>query len=520
MSQKVAIIIGAGPAGLTAGYELLNRTHIKPIIFNAGDQVGGLARTINYSGYKFEIGGHRFFSKSDRVMQWWLNILPLQKVSTESEKKLLLTYQNKKKEIYSTDTGPDPDLVDRVMLVRNRLTRIYHQKKFYDYPIKLNLLTVKNLGGVRIIKIALSYIQSRLFPIKPVKSLEDFFINRFGRELYVTFFKDYTEKVWGVSCDTIKPEWGSQRVKGLSISKAISQAVKNIFKKNKSLEQKDLETSLIERFLYPKFGPGQMWEEVAKLICSKGGEIHLRQKCIGLHTRNEIIESVDILDMDSNMKKNIKADYIISTMPVNDLIDALGAAVPEDIKNVSKGLCFRDYILVALIIKKMKKPLPDTWIYVQEKGVKLGRIQIYTNWSPYMVKDKDIVLLGCEYFCTAGDELWRQSTGDLIQLAIQELEKIDIVNKEEIIDGTVIKEPKTYPAYFGTYDQFHYIRDFVDAFENLFLIGRNGMHRYNNQDHSMLTAMTAVDNMVKGITTKDNIWAVNTEMEYHEVKKE
>ncbi|MDO9465005.1 MAG: NAD(P)/FAD-dependent oxidoreductase [bacterium] len=482
--QKTAIIIGAGPAGLTAAYELLNKTDIKPIIYEMTEDIGGISKTINYKGNRIDIGGHRFFSKSDRVMQWWQKILPSQ------------------------------------MLIRTRLSRIFFLRKLFDYPVSLNLNTFSNLGFMRIIKIGLSYIKTRFSPIKNEGSLEDFFINRFGKELYLTFFKDYTEKVWGIPCNRIRPEWGRQRIKGLSISKALLHAVK---------KQKNTETSLIGQFLYPKFGPGQMWEQVARIIKEKGGEIYLKHKVIGLnHHDNEIVEAA-LKEKTTNELITKTADYFFSTMPVRDLIQSLQNDVPREIQQVAQGLMYRDFITVGLLLRKLKiknktriktinNIVPDNWIYIQERDVKLGRIQIFNNWSPYMVKDENTVWIGLEYFCNEGDELWNKTDENFAKFAIDELAKIDIIEKEDVLDKVVIRMSKTYPAYFGTYDQFYVIKNFTDKFENLFLIGRNGMHRYNNQDHSMLTAMAAVENIINNIKSKHNIWAVNTEDEYHEDK--
>ena len=482
--KKTAIIIGAGPAGLTAAYELLDRTDIKPIIYEMTEDIGGISKTINYKGNRIDIGGHRFFSKSGRVMRWWQNILPSQ------------------------------------MLTRTRLSRIFFLRKLFDYPISLNLNTFSNLGFMRIIKIGLSYAKTRFSPIEHEVSLEDFFINRFGKELYLTFFKDYTEKVWGIPCNKIGHEWGRQRIKGLSISKALLHAVK---------KQKNTETSLIGQFLYPKLGPGQMWEQAAKIIKEKGGEIYLKYEVIGLkYHDNKIVEAV-VREKTTNKLITKTADYFFSTMPVKELIQSLQNGVPQEVQRVAQGLIYRDFITVGLLLRKLKiknktgiktinNIIPDNWIYIQERDVKLGRIQIFNNWSPYMVKDENTVWIGLEYFCNEGDELWNKSDEGFAKFAINELAKIDIIEKEDALDSIVIRMPKTYPAYFGAYDQFHVIKNFTDKFENLFLIGRNGMHRYNNQDHSMLTAMTAVENIINNIKFKHNIWAVNTEDEYHEDK--
>lgn len=391
--------------------------------------------------------------------------------------------------------------------------------------------TLKRLGFVRLIKIGFSYLKIRLFPIKQELSLEDFFINRFGEELYRTFFKDYTEKVWGVPCNKIKPEWGAQRVKGLSISKALYHAVKNIFLKDSSIAQKEIETSLIEQFMYPKYGPGQMWEETARIVRELGGEIYMEHEVVGVKFEDNKVIEVEVRDKKSNKVRTYEGDYFFSTMPVKELILAMGDKVPPEVRKIAKGLVYRDFITVGLLLKKLKvksrtktgvvsnTSVPDNWIYVQERDVKLGRIQVFNNWSPYMVSNPDTVWLGLEYFCNVGDELWNKPDKEFIEFATDELAKIGFIDKSDVLDGTIVRLRNTYPAYFGTYEHFSVVRDFTDRIENLFLVGRNGMHRYNNQDHSMLTAMTAVENIINGIKTKDNIWAVNVEMEYHEEKK-
>lgn len=524
MNHKIAIIIGAGPAGLTAAYELIGKSSIKPIIFEMSSDIGGISKTVNYKGNRMDIGGHRFFSKSDRVMDWWQNILPLQ--GRPSKDDIIL---NRHIAISEMENAPDPEKSDLVMLIRNRLSRIFFLRSFFDYPISLKWNTFKNLGMVKIIRIGLSYITAKLFPIQEEISLKDFFCNRFGKELYLLFFKDYTEKVWGVPCDRIKPEWGAQRIKGLSIRKAIIHAVKTFFKKDTSIDQKKTETSLIEQFMYPKLGPGQLWEEVARQIKEKGGEIHMESKVVGINMTGGIVSGVRIKNNVTNIITEHKCDYVISTMPVQDLIQAMIPAAPDIVLKVASGLMYRDFITVGVLLKKMKitnetkipsinNIVPDNWIYIQERDVKLGRLQIFNNWSPYMVKDPDTIWIGLEYFCNEGDELWSKTDDEFSDFAINELAQIEIIEKDDVLDATVVRMPKAYPAYFGTYDDFHVIRNFTDKIENLFLIGRNGMHKYNNADHSMLTAMIAVENIINGNTSKDNIWAVNVEEKYHEEK--
>ncbi len=526
--NKTAIIIGAGPAGLTAAYELLDKTGITPIVLEASGDLGGIAKTVNYKGNRIDLGGHRFFSKSDRVVQWWLNIMPLQ--GKPSQDDLILNRHVPLAQDTAQHPAPDPQKTDIVMLVRNRLSRIFFLRKFFDYPITLNFNTFNNLGIVRLIRILCSYLYIRLSPIKNEKNLEDFFINRFGQELYVTFFKDYTEKVWGVSCQMIKPEWGAQRIKGLSISKAILHAIKNIFAKDRSIGQKNVETSLIEQFMYPKYGPGQMWEEVSRIVQNKGAVIHLHTQVIGLTLEQGCITQVSARDTSTGEIKIFKSDYVISTMAIKDLVQSISGPVPDDVRILAQGLQYRDFITVGLLLKKLKIKnktkiktvndiVPDNWIYIQEPDVKLCRLQIFNNWSPYMVKDPDTVWVGLEYMLNETDDLWAKSDIEFAAFAVKELESICVIDAKDVLDNVVIRVLKAYPAYFGTYDQFDRIRSFTDTIQNLFLIGRNGMHRYNNQDHSMLTAIVAVENIVQGKTGKDDLWSVNVEKDYHEEKK-
>jgi protoporphyrinogen oxidase len=455
-------------------------------------------------------------------MKWWQNILPVQGAPARDD--LML---HREVQLSSEPSAPDPEHTDKVMLIRRRLSRIFYLRKFFNYPVSLNRNTFSNLGIIRIIKVGLSYIKIRLLPIKEEKSLEDFLINRFGKELYSTFFKDYTEKVWGVPCNNIKPEWGAQRIKGLSITKLVFHVLRG--RKDSSLNQKGTETSLIERFMYPKFGPGQMWEEVARIIRKKDGEIFLRHNVIGLNLKDNKIIEVTVRDQSTGETISTKGNFFFSTMPVKELIQTLGESVPQEVQQVAQGLIYRDFLTVGLLLKKLKiknetniktinNIIPDNWIYIQERDVKLGRVQIFNNWSPYMIKDENTVWVGLEYFCNEGDELWSKSDDDLAKFAINELAKIEIIEKEDVLDSVVIRMQKTYPAYFGSYDKFNIIRNFTDTIENLFLIGRNGMHRYNNQDHSMLTAMAAVKNIANDIKTKNNIWNINVEEEYHEKK--
>lgn len=525
MIQKTAIIIGAGPAGLTAAYELLEQTDIKPIIYEMSNEIGGISRTVKYKGCRMDIGGHRFFSKSDVVMNWWLKFMPMESVTNQQ---ITLTYQNKSRDIQAKEEYADPDIENLVMLVRSRKSRIYFLRKFFDYPITLSKNTLMNLGLVRTFKIITSYLYIRTFPIHKEKNLEQFFINRFGNVLYKTFFKSYTEKVWGVPCSEISAEWGAQRVKGFSIAKAIQHIFKKAFGfTSHSLAQKNVETSLIERFLYPKLGPGQLWEEVAERVQARGGQIHLNTGINKLFSADgNQITAVEICNSFTQEIEEVEGDFFISTMPIKELIRGLQAHVPSEVREISEGLIYRDFITVGLLVEKLslrdakkgEKLIQDNWIYVQEPDVSLGRIQIFNNWSTYLVQDPSKVWLGLEYFCNESDNLWKMADDEFATFAIQELEKIGFIHQSDVLDHTVIRVPKTYPAYFGTYPEFDRLKSYINQFENLFLVGRNGMHKYNNQDHSMLTAMAAVENIKNGVTDKSAIWEINTEQEYHESK--
>ncbi|HEX4154429.1 MAG TPA: NAD(P)/FAD-dependent oxidoreductase [Acidobacteriaceae bacterium] len=583
MAQK-AIIIGAGPAGLTAALEFLRGTEIQPIVLEATEEIGGISRTIRYKGNRMDIGGHRFFSKSDRVMQWWLELMP-PLADADVPDTVEITYRGKQTKVEqsnrrmvevpadlpeepplrgmgpltvitdteetdvedeevleehghtSTIVAPEPESDDLVMLVRPRKSRIYYLRKFFDYPIKLTGNTIRNLGVARMAKIAVSYAVARVRPIKEEKSLEDFLVNRFGRELYLTFFKSYTEKVWGTPCDGISAEWGAQRIKGLSLTTAVKHFVRKMLGRRPRTEhadvaQKGTDTSLIERFLYPKFGPGQLWEHVADKVTAGGGEIHMGHAVDRLIVAGERVVAVETVNK-SGERERFDGDYFLSTMPMKELVRALaagGAEVPANVREVSEGLEYRDFITVGILANKLDVVEPDgglgggglirdTWIYIQEPDVLLGRLQIFNNWSPYMVADPSKVWIGLEYFCYETDPLWSMPDGELKRFAAAELEKIGILKTAEVLDAHVVRVPKTYPAYFGTYDRFSELREWIDRFENLFLVGRNGMHKYNNQDHSMLTAMAVVDGLARGHVDKAAVWSINTEQEYHEEKQ-
>jgi protoporphyrinogen oxidase len=527
-----AIIIGAGPAGLTAAYELLTRTGIKPIVLEKSDHVGGIARTVQYRGNRIDIGGHRFFSKSDRVVEWWLKILPLQ----ASENGPVTTkYHGMEREVTPSAAAPDPASAERVMLLRARKSRIYYLRRFFDYPIALSKDTLLNLGLWRTFKIGVSYMRSALFPLKQEDTLEHFLINRFGRELYLTFFKSYTEKVWGVPCDQISAEWGAQRIKGLSIWATLRHALRKLTQRNSTdVRQKGTETSLIERFMYPKLGPGQMWEEVARRVREMGGEIHMGCRADRIVTDGARVKAIEATHTDTGRAETFEGAYFFSTAPVQEIMRSLDIAPPKKVLEVSDGLVYRDFITVGLLVRSLRitegsaqektgspqgsRLITDNWIYIQEPDVMLGRLQIFNNWSPFLVAEPGTVWLGLEYFCNQSDEIWNLSDERMAALGVEELTRIGIIDAAEVLDSTVLRMEKTYPAYFGTYNRFNEIRDYVDGYSNLFLIGRNGMHRYNNQDHSMLTAMIVVDGIIAGNVDRSRLWEVNTEMDYHEEK--
>jgi protoporphyrinogen oxidase len=517
-----ALIAGAGPAGLTAALELLARTEVQPIVIEAEGQVGGIAKTIEYRGNRMDLGGHRFFSKSDWVMRWWESILPI--AHSSEPQPIHLGYQGQHSD-YSPLTHAQADL-DRVMLVRNRLSRIFYRRRFFDYPLKLNLQTARNLGPLYMAQISASYARARLRPRSPEITLEDFLVNRFGDRLYRTFFKDYTEKVWGVPCHDIAAEWGAQRIKGLSISKALKHALLKPLRQFDT-RQKQVETSLIERFLYPKYGPGQMWEEVAARVSKQGGEIHLRHRVINVVREARRISAVDVQELASGQVRRLGCDYLISSLPLAELVRYLA---PEDARVAATAahLPYRDFMTAGLLVRRMSRLArggghqsangmpPDNWIYIQEPDVKLGRLQIFNNWSPALVADPNTIWLGLEYFCSQGDALWSMSDGAFLQLAAAELEKIGLIARADVLDGTVVRVPKAYPAYFGNYRDIGCVRDYLDTIDNLLPIGRNGMHRYNNQDHSMLAAKAAVDCIATGSTARAQLWAVNAEDDYLE----
>ncbi len=516
MQQKTAIIIGAGPAGLTAAYTLLKETDLHPIILEESEFIGGISRTAVYRNNRMDIGGHRFFSKSDAVTALWNELMPVQGAPAKDD--LLL---NRQKPLVAG--GPNPETEDRVMLVRDRVSRIFYLGKFFDYPISLKPQTIANMGFFRTMRAGFGYVFAAIFKRKE-RSLEDFYINRFGKPLYSMFFEDYTEKLWGVHPSKISPEWGAQRVKGLSLMKAIFSVLLKPFQK----DIKKQETSLIEQYIYPKKGPGQYWEAMAQRILELGGEIRMNEPVVAIKTNGSTVTAVTTKN--GGKEATLTADVFFSSMPVKDLIAAMGEAVPAETREIAQGLPYRDFITVGLLLNRLKiknqtqmktvgNIVPDCWIYVQERNVRIGRLQIFNNWSPYMVNDLEhTVWIGLEYFCTEGDDMWNTPAEDFIHFATEELVKIGVIERGDVLDATHIRVKKAYPAYFGTYGQFNRVREFLDGYSNLYCIGRNGQHRYNNMDHSMMTAMEAVRLYREGTADKSPIWNVNTEEEYHEQK--
>jgi protoporphyrinogen oxidase len=516
--MKVAVIAGAGPAGLTAALELLKSNQVMPLVFEADAQVGGISKTVNYLGNRMDLGGHRFFSKSDWVMRWWQEILPISQDCLATDAQLRISYQNQSRTLTREDSASST--AGAVMLVRQRMSRIFYRRRFFDYPLKLNAVTFRNIGLMETLRIGMSYSRSKVMQRYPELNLEDFLLNRFGNRLYRTFFKDYTEKVWGVPCREISAEWGAQRIKGLSVSKALAHALLSPFRSATDVAQKSTDTSLIERFLYPRLGPGQMWEEVAKRVEANGGSIRTQQRVVGLELSGNEVRAVKVRDEKRGDLATIPCDFLISTVPIKELTEMLGPS-DADVLRIAQNLPYRDFMTVGLLVKKMCHGMPpDNWIYIQEPDVKIGRLQIFNNWSPALVADPSTIWLGLEYFCTEGDELWSQPDARFIDFATAELEKIGLIDRADVVDGTVVRVSKAYPAYFGEYGEFEKVRQFLDEFPNLYAIGRNGMHRYNNQDHSMLAAKGAVDAILNDGVGKSAIWNINADSNYHEEASE
>lgn len=518
--MKKVVIIGAGPAGLTAAYELLSKSSEYQIeVFEETDAIGGISKTVLYNGNRMDMGGHRFFSKIPEVNEWWNKLMPMQ--GHPSYDDIILN-----RAVNTQAGGPDPEKTDRVMLARHRVSRIFFNDKFYDYPISLKPETLKNMGLLTTMKVGFSYLFSLVHKL-PDDNLENFYINRFGKKLYSMFFEYYTENLWGRHPREIDASWGSQRVKGLSISAIL----KDIFNKIFSVKNRHVETSLIEEFKYPKLGPGQLWEISASEIERLGGHIVKNAKVIKLH-RNNDGTIVSVVYKKDGIVHEVAADIVISSMPLKDLVNGMND-VPESPAAVARGLPYRDYMTLGVLVKKIKiknhtklktvsNIVPDCWVYVQDRRVKMGRFQVYNNWSPYMVKDlENTVWLGLEYFTNEGDKLWNMSEAEFSSLGVEEMVKIGLIDSaDDVLDTHMERVKKAYPAYFDSYDNIDVLVDFLNTIDNLYCVGRNGQHRYNNIDHSMVTSFEAVKNILSGNKDKTNVWSVNTEKEYHENSRE
>ncbi|WP_343624700.1 NAD(P)/FAD-dependent oxidoreductase [Roseateles puraquae] len=516
MTQPSALIIGAGPAGLTAGLELLRAGYPQVTILEATDAIGGISKTVSYKGNRIDIGGHRFFSKSDWVMDWWRDVLPVARPAGGGDARL--AYQGQERLLGASQaTASESD--DAVMLVRSRQSRIFFGGNFFDYPLKPGLDLVRNMGLGRCLQFAGSYMAAAARPIQPERTLEDFFINRFGRQLYLQFFKDYTEKVWGVPCRDISADWGAQRIKSLSIGSAAKQALKKIVTGKTDTQH----TSLIESFLYPKYGPGQMWETAAAEFERRGGRLLRGWAVDEIHRREHLVERVVAHD-GQGQRQSFDVGHVVSTMPIRELAQALRPAPDAPALAIASGLEYRDFITVGLLYRRMSpkvagkaRHVTDNWIYIQEPGVKVGRVQVFNNWSPYMVADPDTVWLGLEFFARDDDSLWAMSEDALKALAVREMQQLGLADEAELLDATVLRQPKAYPGYFGAaFQRFDELRGWLDGLSNLYLCGRNGMHRYNNQDHSMLSARLAAQAILNGGAGREAIWAVNIDDDYHE----
>ena len=518
--KKKILVIGAGPAGLTAAYELLDKSkEYKVVVFEESNCIGGISRTVNYKGNRMDMGGHRFFSKVPEVNAWWEKMLPTQGAMPYDDVVLNRTSS-------TVPGGPDPEKVDRVMLRRNRLSRIFFNSKFFDYPISLKFETIMNMGLWTTMLVGFSYMKT-IFYKREEKSLEDFYINRFGHKLYSMFFENYTENLWGRHPSEISPEWGAQRVKGLSIKAVLLDILGRLFKK----KNRKVETSLIEEFAYPKYGPGQLWELTAAEIEKMGGNIVMNAKVVKV-LKDEGNCITGLVYQKDGQNITVEGDCVISSMPVKDLVMGMNN-VPAEYSVIAEGLPYRDYMTVGVLvprlnlqnktkIKTIANIVPDNWVYVHDRNVQMGRFQVYNNWSPYMVKDIDhTVWIGLEYFCNEGDAMWSMADSDFAKMAVSEMVRMGLINSEnDALDTHVERVKKAYPAYFDTYAQMDELREYLNSIPNLYCVGRNGQHRYNNIDHSMCTSFEAVKNILSGETNKDNIWNVNTEKEYHEEKQE
>ncbi|MCI1665645.1 MAG: NAD(P)/FAD-dependent oxidoreductase [Atopobiaceae bacterium] len=522
--RKRAVVIGAGPAGITAAHELLSRAaaEFDVTVLEASRTIGGISRTVVHDGNRMDIGGHRFFTKEERVSRWWDERMPGQGAPSHDDRIL-------HRDGPLTPGGPDPETEDRVMLTRRRVSRIYYDHKFFDYPVSLSAKTLKAMGFGTTMGVGLSYLGACAHKL-PEDSLENFYVNRFGRKLYSMFFEGYTEKLWGRHPSVISADWGSQRVKGLSVKAVLKDMV------NKATGHKDAantETSLIEQFHYPKLGPGQLWEQAAGEVETMGGHIRLDCRVTGVTADADgNVTCVSVTHADGSCE-DVPCDVCLSTMPLKDLAAAFAAKgdVPEAPAKVAAGLPYRDFVTVGLLVDRLNLKnetdiptlgdiVPDNWIYVQDSHVRLGRIQVFNNWSPYLVADpENTVWIGLEYFCAEGDDFWNMPADERVEFARRELVSMGVLDGgQRPIDSHVERVQKAYPAYFDTYDDIDVLIAWLDEHPNLFCMGRNGQHRYNNMDHSMMTAFLSVDGLLAGTTDRTNVWNVNTDEDYQEEK--
>jgi protoporphyrinogen oxidase len=467
-------IIGAGPAGLSAAHELLEKAPGTEVhVFEQDPRfVGGISRTVEYKGYRFDIGGHRFFSKSHEIESFWANVL-----------------------------GDD-------LITRNRMSRIFYNGRFYDYPLKPGN-AFRNMGLVMTILCVTDYLRAKMLPRKPVVTFEDWVVNQFGERLYRMFFKTYTEKVWGIPCDVISADWAAQRIKGLNLAAAI----RNAFQPKKS--GGPVIKTLIDSFRYPKLGPGMLWERLAEAIRARGGTVHMGTRVVKIRHANGVATELTVQSGDDRTNSTVYAvDHVISSMPLRSLVRGLEPKAPGDVLSAAESLKYRDFITVSLIVDHPDL-FPDNWIYIHDPSVKVGRIQNFKNWSPYMVPDPTKTCLGLEYFCFEGDGLWTTDDDGLIKLASEELRRVGLLREARVIDGTVVRVPKAYPVYDDVYKDnvAKAVSWLAEHAANVQVVGRNGMHRYNNQDHAIMTGFLAARNLLGG---SYNLWSVNGDAEYLE----
>jgi protoporphyrinogen oxidase len=478
MSEVVnkAVIIGAGPAGLTAAYELAK--HSQPMVVLESDPlyVGGISRTVTYNGFRFDIGGHRFFSKSREVEDLWTEIL-----------------------------GSD-------MLERPRSSKIYYRSEFYSYPLK-PFDALSKLGFIESALCVLSFAKAKVHPTRDPKSFEDWVVNQFGRRLFNIFFKTYTEKVWGMSCQEISADWAAQRIKGLSLGSAIKNA---LCPQRQPKDRTQVVKTLIDTFRYPRRGPGMMWEACAERVRSLGGAVLLGRRVTGCRFDAASRTWIVTVRRNDGSEEQHRGEHVISSMPIRELIAQIEPRLPQSVRKSAQSLRYRDFLTVGLILRERNR-FSDNWIYIHDPDVQVGRVQNYKSWSPEMVPDETKACYGLEYFCFEGDGLWTSPDADLIALAKKELQQVGLADADDVLDGCVIRMPKAYPVYDDDYKMHvEAVRRGIEAnCPNLHLVGRNGMHKYNNQDHAMMTALLAARNILAGNMQYD-VWAVNQDAEYHE----